>query len=82
MVSASKYDSYRIIAYNELPVREQCRVNNMIKISFYDGTEKLVEEREWRDNSRSVLIPKNLGGRKHVVKNWKRYQKVLFSTTE
>lgn len=77
MPELSKTESYRIITFDELPVREQCRVNAMIKVSFYDGTEKLVEEREWRDRSRSVLIPKNLGGRKHVVKNWKKYQEVL-----
>ena len=82
MPTESKTDSYRIITFDELPVRAQCRVNDMIKISFYDGTEKLVKEREWRDHSRSVLIPKNFGGRKHVVKNWDKYRKVLSSPTE
>lgn len=82
MPELSKTDSYRIIVFDELPVREQCRVNDLIKVSFYNGTEKLVQERDWRTQSRSVLIPKNLGGRKHVVKNWKQYQSVLSATTE
>lgn len=80
MPELSKTDSYRIITFDELPVREQCRVNNMIKINFYNGAAKLVTEREWRDHSRSVLIPKNLGDRKHVVKNWNQYKKVLTTT--
>jgi len=82
MLKLSKTDSYRIIVFDKLPVREQRRVNDLIKISFYDGTEKLVEERAWRDHARSVLVPKSFGERKHVVKNWSKYQKVLTTPTE
>jgi hypothetical protein len=82
MPELTKTDSYRIITFNELPVREQRRVDDLIKVSFYNGTEKLVTEQEWRNHSCSVLIPKNLGGRKHVATNWKQYQKVLNSRME
>jgi hypothetical protein len=75
MVSLSPTESYRMLMFNELPVREQCRVKNQIKVTFYDGTEKFVSERDWRTQSRQVFVPKNFGTRKHVATNWDKYHK-------
>lgn len=82
MVELTKTNSYRMIVYKNLPVREQRRIQNNINVVFYNGDEKLVTESEWRTHSRQVFIPKELGGRTHVANNWSKYNKFINQKTE
>lgn len=75
MVNLTSTSSYRMLVFDGQPVREQRRVLNGIEILFYDGTKKLVDELDWRNQSRNVFIPKNCGGRRHVANNWAKYSK-------
>lgn len=82
MVELTTTNSYRIITYQDVPVREQRRAGNSIKVLFYDGAEKLVTEHEWRKHSCQVFVPKEFGGRTHVANNWNEYRKLIPQKTE
>jgi hypothetical protein len=68
-----KSDTFRMVVYDNRPVQLQRRVDNNIEVVFYDGRCQTITEREWKEQSRSVFVPKNLGGRGHVARNWHKY---------
>jgi ribosomal protein L11 methylase PrmA len=72
MVSAN--DAYMFIVYNDEPVRTQVKSGNDISVVFYNKQQVLVSERDWRNRSRKVFVPKNVGSRRYVISNWHKYR--------
>jgi hypothetical protein len=69
------YDTFRAVVYNGRPVKAQRKVGSQIRWRDYDGNVEFVSERAWLDNTREVFVPKKLGTREHVLRNWGQYCK-------
>ncbi len=68
-------DKYTFVVYEDAPVRTQAKENsNNIAIVFYNKLRKVVSERDWREKSRKVFVPKRCGTRRHVIDNWHKYR--------
>jgi hypothetical protein len=66
-------DFYRAVVYGNRPVKTQRKVGRQIEWRDYQGNVELVSERAWMDNARKVFVPRNLGAREYVLKNWGQY---------
>jgi hypothetical protein len=78
---AKESSVYRIIVYNDFPVQEQRRVFNGMELTYHDGRKEIVSERDWKDKSRKIFVPKKFGGRNHVANNWHRYSQFVLPHT-
>lgn len=67
-------DKYAFVVYSDEPVRTQARVNDGVEIVFYNKRRELVSERDWREKSRKVFVPKSCGARRDIVENWHKYR--------
>lgn len=72
---------YRMIVYGDSPVRGQRRVSNGMEITYYDGRKEVIFERDWREKSREIFVPKKFGGRNHVANNWLKYSQFVLPHT-
>jgi hypothetical protein len=66
-------DFYRALLYKGRPVKTQRRAGNRIRWRDYQGNVEFVSERAWQEHTREVLVPKKLGAREFVLKNWEQY---------
>lgn len=66
---------YKAVVYNNRPVKTQRKVGSQIRWRDYQGNVEFVSERAWLDNTREVFVPKELGAREHVLRNWGQYCK-------
>jgi len=66
-------DRYMLVVYDGRPVHQQKKVGESICVTFYDGSQIEVSERNWLMHKKSVFVPKNLGPRNVVAKDWQKY---------
>lgn len=65
---------YGVVVFNDRPVSGQVRRGDSIVIKFHDGGTLAVSEKAWLENKRFVKVPKRLGSRNVVTKDWNRYK--------
>jgi hypothetical protein len=70
-------DRYMLVVYDGRPVHGQKKIGDDIAVTFYDGSQLTVSERNWLLHKRSVFVPKNLGPRHVVAKDWQKYRSLL-----
>ena len=66
-------DRYMVVVYQGKPVHQQKKLGNDISVTFYDGSQITVSEHNWLRHKKSVFVPKNLGPRNVVAKDWSKY---------
>lgn len=66
-------ERYKVLLFKNRPVADQKRVATGIAVKFHDGGETTVSERDWLIHRKSVFVPKHLGPRCVVVKDWNKY---------
>lgn len=66
-------ERYMLVVYQNRPVHEQKKLGNDISVTFYDGSQITVSERNWLMHKKAVFVPKNLGPRNVVAKDWQKY---------
>jgi hypothetical protein len=76
MVSSA--DRFGQLVYKNRPVKDQDRAaNGSVQVLFCDGATELVSERDWNAHKQFVFIPRSLGSRNHVTKNWHKYSQLF-----
>jgi hypothetical protein len=48
-----------------------------LELTYPDGRKEIVSQRDWKDKSRKIFVPKKFGGRSHVEKNWHKYRQFV-----
>jgi hypothetical protein len=66
-------DRYMLVVYQGRPVHQQKKLGNDISVTFYDGSQITVSTSNWMTHKKAVFVPKNLGPRNVVAKDWAKY---------
>lgn len=75
--SPSSRDHYGLVLFDGTPVESQRKDGQEIKVCFHDGKTIFVSPETWMSKKEYVFIPRSLGTREHILKNWKKFQEQL-----